>query len=46
MIPVIVLRIGVALVATAGFVPGPVLPLGNLFRVDQQPGTPVIFKVN
>jgi len=42
--PVIVLHLGALLVVTMGFTPGPPPPSGNIFRVDQQPGTPAIFK--
>jgi hypothetical protein len=44
MISVIVLHIGIALVVTAGFTPGPPPPPGNIFRNDQFPGQPAIFK--
>jgi hypothetical protein len=46
VIPVIVLRIGPALVATMGFAPGRPVPAHDIFRVDQAPGQPAIFKVN
>jgi len=44
VIPVIVLHIGVALVVTAGFKPGPPPPSGSIFRSDVYPQTPAIFK--
>lgn len=44
MIAVIVLRIGAALVATFGFTPGAPIAAGVIFRVDQEPATPVVFK--
>ncbi len=44
MNPVIVLHLGIALVVTAGFTPGPPISSGSIFRSDVYPQTPAIFK--
>jgi len=44
VIAVIVLRLGAALVVTAGFTPGPPPPSGSIFRSDDYPQSPAIFK--
>jgi hypothetical protein len=50
MIRTILLRLGPTLVVTAGFTPGPPVPVtallpGNMFRVDEPAGGSSLFRI-